>query len=417
MVSNLYKDYVIDCIGAKFVPRGYKTLSIVFSTAGQAGNKFTYFKVAHALESDLLFVKSPNRVFYRGGLRDFSSDLGDSLRKIDSLIKAYDYSRVLTIGSSMGGYGANLWGVLLGVDHIVAAGFTPLLNIPSSHAERYGVVDHLWHVYPDTRNLTVPQKRTVIYGDMCLIDVMSAAGLANEKTSYISVDNADHGVLARLHERNELDPILQSIVLNDEHGAISYGQGLAIDPKWEGYLSELNYLIAIKNWSEVISLCNRIQEQHASLPNLIRLYKGKALYYKGQYEQCLTYYRDLELTTSYWEPTFGISCTYDRLGDLSKSTFYAIETLIRRPVTQMAVTSLLKKLALMNKKKQASELMNLYYAFSGNNNVKDHFLTIYPDSTNEKFFAEKEKVAIKAATEAFITYLESLKTEYMEYAL
>ena len=66
-----------------------------------------------------MFLKDINQIWYQKGLNG-NTDFDDLIDTIKRFIKKYKFSKIITIGSSAGGFAAILAGQLLNVDNVIA---------------------------------------------------------------------------------------------------------------------------------------------------------------------------------------------------------------------------------------------------------------------------------------------------------
>src|SRR5690349_166765 len=104
--------------------------------------RFDFFGRTKKLENqshvrfNRLLLRDPANSWYHRGVPGLGSHVDAVAASLRGLIRTIRPSRVMTIGQSMGGYGAIMFGMLLDVDRIVA--FGPLSHLDPSEAVRYG---------------------------------------------------------------------------------------------------------------------------------------------------------------------------------------------------------------------------------------------------------------------------------------
>jgi hypothetical protein len=102
---------------------------------------FDFFKPMKKLEDRLccrfnkILVRDVLNMWYHRGVPGLGADLDEVAGGLRALIEAIRPSRIVSIGQSMGGYAAILFGMMLGVDRIVA--FGPLSHLDPGEAVRY----------------------------------------------------------------------------------------------------------------------------------------------------------------------------------------------------------------------------------------------------------------------------------------
>lgn len=106
-----------------------------------------------------ILVRDFMNSWYHRGVPGLGDDVDEAAVNLGSIIDAISPSRIITIGQSMGGYAAILFGMLLRADRIVA--FGPLSHLDAERAKEYGDRAFI-PVMQDLR--TDPPKR--VYDDL-----------------------------------------------------------------------------------------------------------------------------------------------------------------------------------------------------------------------------------------------------------
>lgn len=164
----------------------YKTLVIVFcgwwhrQSTGQPFEFSTTFKKEKV---KFLCLKDLQQCYYLDNLYDetgevVSSGITENINFLKNIIKESKCEKVVTIGCSMGGTAACMYGVSLNVDHICA--FNPQTFIqPTKYTKRHGRVVGLVN---ENRDLLEHIKElgrindSVKYGNICNLDYSEFTG-------------------------------------------------------------------------------------------------------------------------------------------------------------------------------------------------------------------------------------------------
>lgn len=107
-----------------------RTLVIAFTSYGTHGvpaRSFEWVNTVSALGVHGLYFRDTFQHWFHAGCRGYSASLEHSVLLVEAYIASHSIEKVITIGSSMGGHGALLFGALLGVDHVIA--FSPQVNM------------------------------------------------------------------------------------------------------------------------------------------------------------------------------------------------------------------------------------------------------------------------------------------------
>ena len=122
----------------------------------------------HSLVSDIsckkVFVRDLNRLWYHGGLPGFSDDVDQTLEGFRRLMEQQGVKKLITVGVSMGGYAAILYGTLLGAEQIYT--FSPNTRIYSNLVLRLwgwktGTTEHVKHIIKIKEEVKEEYKETL----------------------------------------------------------------------------------------------------------------------------------------------------------------------------------------------------------------------------------------------------------------
>lgn len=247
-----------------------KDLLVVFSHLGRRPPKFAWFKVLQSIQINLLFVNCEGEEWYRDGIKGLGDGgINSTLSAIKKLAASiHPKCDVFMAGGSMGGYGALLYGAILGAKAVFASSAELILGLPGGRSK--GLTRGRWsHIYPDLRVVAkFPVRRHVIYGAMHLLDTLSASLYHNvPSTNIYSIDGADHAATDTLAYRNIFTDSLERMLTGDDYilDENLYPKGLAasslIDEIWI-----LNSLMEEKAYSKAIPLAEKLHEHHTDHP-------------------------------------------------------------------------------------------------------------------------------------------------------
>lgn len=120
-----------------------ETLVISFSGQAEANvvPTFEFFEALHWLETDYrvklnkFFIRDVNNNWYHRGIEGVGATVDEVAAFLRGRIEALKPRKIVTIGNSMGGYAAILFGALLGADQIIA--FCPRAFLDTRRAVAY----------------------------------------------------------------------------------------------------------------------------------------------------------------------------------------------------------------------------------------------------------------------------------------
>lgn len=261
-----------------------KKLVLLFSGTYKNGGRFDFWNVAQALKmhANVLLLNNGKNQWYQQGIPDFGKSLADSVAYIQKLAKELRTTEIYTVGVSMGGFGAVLFGSGLKAK-VLAFGIDSLVCIPGSRSLKSMHPSTAIDI-PDLKPLLIDRKLnfTLIVGEMDILDLYGAsrlAGIPGIKT--ISVRGMDHGGGRYIDKTMGLASFIKNFIYNEalprlnEEGQALNSQKLVeslyeahcynADTKWEQALEILDPLVKAYPTSEIA---------HYSLAlNLIKLKK------------------------------------------------------------------------------------------------------------------------------------------------
>lgn len=170
-----------------------------------AWGPFEFVKTLYGKNLHQFYVRDRDNLWYQYGVEGLSEGIDDAAKAIRAEAEKAPHKRIVTIGNSMGGYGAILYGILMGADKVIA--FAPQSFIAHDMRAKNG--DTRWQSdlsripdddmpYPDLLPLIEanPQVKIAVYyceGDA--LDKLHAErlrGLPN--VSIHTLESDDHNV-------------------------------------------------------------------------------------------------------------------------------------------------------------------------------------------------------------------------------
>ena len=130
--------FVKDGVESALFMRGAdtRTLTILFSTLKTAEGSYWFYKQTEKLKCSRLFVSDRGRRWFLGGVPGLGDSLEQTIAAIRSLCAEERIRKVICIGHSMGGYGAMVYGPVLGAAAILAFSPEARLFHPGSRSKR-----------------------------------------------------------------------------------------------------------------------------------------------------------------------------------------------------------------------------------------------------------------------------------------
>lgn len=191
------------------------TLFIVFSAIGTQKNKFSFFKSFSEVLCHKIFVNTANNDWYQNGNPDFNSPT-KLLRHLKLEIARLKPSRVIAFGTSMGGYGALLYGSLLKCTEIIVFSSETILCLDASRSKKYNV--QINHKIPDIKQSIQNAKKTKIYlivGESDIVDLYCAAHIKNlSNVKITSLRRIGHETPRYIHDNISFSKYIELIFNN-----------------------------------------------------------------------------------------------------------------------------------------------------------------------------------------------------------
>lgn len=172
------------------------------------------WKLMKSLDTDILFLRDDKQGWYLRGLTDISTDVEST--KIFVLDYVSKYSKVLFVGSSMGGYGSLLYGSLVDHPNKTIMAFNPQVTISGSDTLINGWV--AWKVkdnvlpfisnddrkYLKLHKSITPPKETYIHYPKWGYDDVYQVNLLRSRCKLIGHDTKDHSTAQYLNRNDKL---------------------------------------------------------------------------------------------------------------------------------------------------------------------------------------------------------------------
>lgn len=179
-------------------------------------------------DCNFVFCKDVSLSWYFTGIRNYSSRIDDTVEKLKTFINEHRFKKVITLGTSAGGFAALLFGNLIGADEIIS--FCPQTFIDHENIKHYGEnrwLENMLKVeskacpnelkYLDLSNLPQPKARrvTVLLGMLEEKDYAHAERIKKwANVNVVEIPNANHyNMMKVLRNTGKLLKILQEHIL------------------------------------------------------------------------------------------------------------------------------------------------------------------------------------------------------------
>lgn len=201
----------------QFVPvAGSTKLIILFSGSSVPPRSFHFWKVGMELDASRLYVNNGKNEWYQNGVPGLGSDLPTTIMNIKLWARHLGATEIYTVGQSMGGHGAILFGSLLGA-RVLAFGAETTIRLPASRSERLLAPDAktpFLNIHRFIAQATMPIYSLAGENDpLDLYCMHLAKGLPNYEAR--SMNFVGHGPGGYLRNRDRLTPLIRTLLNNE----------------------------------------------------------------------------------------------------------------------------------------------------------------------------------------------------------
>jgi len=265
---------------------GSRKLAIFFSGTNKTDGQFDFWGYVHSqVAANILLVNNgAGNHWYQLGVPGLGNSVETTVESIREIGRRLGADRIYTIGASMGGSGAVLYGALLG-GRVLGFSFETRLRAPGSRSAKYIPAD-LALPYPDLLPLMQAGAADIlgIYGEADPVDMVEAVRVRDVRgVQLITMRGVDHGVPRYLRSRNRLAPLLDAFLADDALPDLPERDDGADVPGFAEALYAAHRALAARNTSAAMTAASeavtlRRTSDHA------QMLLGKSLMRAGRFE-------------------------------------------------------------------------------------------------------------------------------------
>jgi hypothetical protein len=187
---------------------------------------FEFLKALGDTPVKQVFARDVAQVWYQSGVPGLGTDIASTTEGLRDLVGSTGATRLVTMGTSAGGFGAILFGCLLGADAVIA--FGPQTFITDELRTRHG--DERWPRNIERIHRTIPEAdRTLDVADVVAaapgtpvhvyvgtrepLDPVHADHLAGFPNVHVERFDCGHNVAKHLRDTGVLDQIVDQHIL------------------------------------------------------------------------------------------------------------------------------------------------------------------------------------------------------------
>ena len=185
---------------------------LIIAFNARVSKRFGFYKILSERPETKLFVRDQSNQWYNAGCGELGADVASITEGLKRLIEPVDPREIVTLGSSMGGYAAILFGTLLGATRVIA--FAPqtwidamfALSPPASTVREVADLTDAVEAAPAT-------AVEILVGPDSVVDLYQAVRLAHLPSVrvYEVADHA-HGILSGMQQDGTLKESLSELM-------------------------------------------------------------------------------------------------------------------------------------------------------------------------------------------------------------
>lgn len=296
---------------------GSDVLLVSFASAAARPPKFSLYKSCLETGANVLFVNDDLSGWYRRGVLSMGPTEQQTVAAIGQMAQLVKASRVVCLGSSMGGFGALRYSALLGADDCLATDFEIRLGIKGARSQSMGGIAYGDYMTDISRAL--PKRAGLYYSHSDLLDVMSASFVPTLSRLKVSMVRAPkHASLLQMQNDGHLANLLAALVNGDSMLQCSLYPdiGLAGEQGMGQIAFELHTLFNSGCFKELLEACKKLPDELFTY-SLMSYLKGMGYYKTGDLVSASVMMEQSVLDAGGWvEPLAMLGVICYKLGDL-----------------------------------------------------------------------------------------------------
>ncbi len=185
-------------------------LLIVFSSVNSNG--FSFLERFDDLSANRIFIRDPYDAWYNRGIGDGVDTLDSLAARLAAEVKRLRPSRIITFGTSMGGYAALLFGLKLQAASIIAVSPQSILDPRLPHTPSQAFPGPNFDLLPMMQTPPEDSRITLFFGAADMVDCYNALRVSGPQVKLIPIKDADHLVAATLTKNGALTTAVRAAV-------------------------------------------------------------------------------------------------------------------------------------------------------------------------------------------------------------
>jgi len=185
-------------------------LLIVFSSVN--ANNYSFFNAFDDVAATKIFLRDQKDSWYHQGVGGELSSIDAVVERLQAEIKRLSPKRIVTFGTSMGGYAAILFGMRLGASSMVTVSPQTLLDPRLPHTPTLRFEGRDFDLVPLIETWSGDARIYVFFGAADMVDCYNALRLAAKRLTLVPIREADHLVAAKLAKAGTLKRAVVSAI-------------------------------------------------------------------------------------------------------------------------------------------------------------------------------------------------------------
>ncbi len=233
--------------------RGSKKLVIFFSATGVKAGEFNFWKFGHRLQCHCIFLNNGEARWYQNGVPGLGSSVEETVETLKNWAASLNADEIYTVGSSMGGYAAILYGCLLDA-RILSFSAETILSIPGARSVSH-IARRTEILYPDLTTYIENAKKPIdLYvGEIDPVDIYCASKVAHSRNIKVTtLVGVGHNSVQFLATEKLLRPALDALLNNEPLPAVAASGRMLTSAGFPELFLSLHQSFRAKDWEAAL---------------------------------------------------------------------------------------------------------------------------------------------------------------------
>ena len=301
-----------------------KSLILIFSAMGIPPGRFELYKTFADYPGVKVFINDEDNKWYQNGIVGVAENIEQSVNFLKSIIDKHEIRHVTCIGSSMGGYGAALFGALLNADNVIVFGGEVCIGKPFSrshiHMPKGTVIafENISQLIKDARNT----EFLYFVGEEDVVDLFNVSLLKNyENVSIQILRGVGHFITKFINDIIPINELVKNILASSKESPMDFDfLTLAKVPLEDmSVLYQVYILIRGRRIDEAVEMIERIANEQTRDCFLYNLFLGMIKVRLKQPQEAIPFLEKALLNISSRDAYFELGMALNHSGNLEAS--------------------------------------------------------------------------------------------------